>query len=387
MKLWVLASLLVLAVIGPLQAGNADSIVQPAEPKEESIFDKIWSVPKLYRNDDNPVIEEFDLIGRFQQDYFNVDSDRGSTSFSEIRRFRLGVNASFLERHVEVEAEVDTALRAYDAPSVFYNRMTNLWARIKVSDAFSIRFGKFRTSFGYDREFSPNLAKTFEYGFFDDQLIGTNGYLTGAEATGKVGNLGYLATVFSTNVDKEFGRFDGGQAYHAEISYNFSKALQVKKASWVLDYLHAVFKNTYTLAVFTGISQRPSPPTSTWEKGRFSMVPQFAFGQQVDGKGDVYSLQIMPGYKITEKLEFIARYQLGLASESDGIATLNRQQKTVGTFTGDTYNAIYLGLNYYIYGDRLKLMFGEEYARLSGGTGPSAGFNGWTTMVGFRLFF
>jgi len=385
MKSWVLASLLVLAVIGSLRAGNADSIVQPAESKEESIFDKIWSVPKLYRNDENPVIEEFDLIGRLQLDYFNVDSDRGSTSFWEIRRFRLGATAFFANRHIEMEGEVDTALRTYNSPSIFYNRMTNMWVRFEVCDAFGIRLGKYQPHIGYDREFSNNYLKTFERGFFDDQLIGTNDYITGAEASGKLGHFGYLAAIYSTNYDKELGNFNGGQAYHAEINYDFSKALQASKALWVLDYVHADGKNTNT-NVFTNYRDVVMTYFDL-EKGRFSMVPQFAFGQQVDGKGDVYSLQLMPGYKITEKLECLARYQFGAASESNGIATLNRQQKTVGTFTGDNYNAIYLGLNYYIYGDRLKLMFGDEYARLSGGTGSSAGYSGWTTWVGLRLFF
>ena len=50
-------------------------------------------------------------------------------------------------------------------------------------------------------------------------------------------------------------------------------------------------------------------------------------------------------------------------------------------------SAIYAGFDYCLYGQKFKLMFGEEYARLSGGTRPSAGYDGWTTMVGFRLFF
>jgi phosphate-selective porin OprO/OprP len=149
--------------------------------------------------------------------------------------------------------------------------------------------------------------------------------------------------------------------------------------------MHADGKNTNT-NVFTNYRNAFATYLDL-EKGRFSVVPQFAYGEQIAGKGDVYSFQIMPGYKITDKLEFLVRYQLGVASESNGITTLNRQQKTVGSFTGDTYNACYLGLNYYIYGHRLKLMFGEEYARLSGGTGPNAGYNGWTTLVGLRMFF
>ncbi|EDY20398.1 phosphate-selective porin O and P [Chthoniobacter flavus Ellin428] len=385
MKIRALAVLLVFTAAGALRAGTPEAVVETAAPKGDALLDKIWSIPKLYRDDHNSVIEEFDLIGRFQEDYYNVDSNRGSTSFFEIRRFRLGVDAFFAERHIEVEAEVDTALRAYHSPSIFYNRMTNLWVRFQASEEFGLRVGKFQPHVGYDREFSNNYLKTFERGFFDDQLIGTTDYITGAEVSGKFGHFGYLAAVYSTDVDKEFGQFDGGQAYQAEINYDFSKPWNAKKALWVLDYLHADGKNENT-NVFTNY-RNVLVTYLDLEKGRFSLVPQFAYGEQVAGKGDVYSLQLMPGYMITDKLEFFVRYQLGLASESNGISTLNRQQKTVGVFTGDTYNACYLGLNYYVYGHRLKLMFAEEYARLSGGTGPSAGYSGWTTLVGLRLFF
>ena len=385
MKSRAIALFLLVVAVSSLRAGSVGTVTETIQPASESVFDKIWSIPKLYRNDDNPLIEEFDLIGRFHEDYFNVDSNRGDTSFWEIRRFRLGIDAFFVERHVEVEAEVDTALRAYHAPSIFYNRISNLWMRIQANDAFNIRFGKFQPHFGYDRAFSNNYMKTFERGVFDDQLIGGADYLPATEVSGKFGSFGYLASIISTNLNKEFGRFDGGQAYLAEINYDFSKAWRAEKALWVLDYLHADGKNANT-NVFANYRNAVATYLDL-EKGRFSMVPQFAYGEQVAGKGDVYSLQIMPGFKITDKLEFLVRYQLAIASESNGISTLNRQQKTVGTFTGDTYNAIYLGLNYYIYGHRLKLMFGEEYARLSGGTGPQAGYNGWTTMVGLRLFF
>jgi len=385
-KSQVFALLLAIVAAGSLRAGSVDAgRIEQAAPAGESIFDQIWSIPKLYRNDHNPVIEEFNLIGRFHEDYFNVDSDRGNVSFWETRRFRLGIDAFFADRHVEFEAEVDTALHAYHTPSIFYYRMSNLWMRIVVNEAFNIRFGKFQSRFGCDREFSNNYMKTFERGMFDDQLTGGTDYITGTEASGKLGRVGYLAGIFSGNLDKEFGQFNGGQAYLGEINYDFAKAWHADKALWALDYMHADGKNANT-----NVFKNYRSAFATYldlEKGRFSMVPQFACGEQVAGKGDVYTLQIMPGYKITDKIEFLVRYQLGVASESNGITTLNRQQRTVGSFTGDTYNACYLGLNYYIYGHRLKLMFGEEYARLSGGTGPNAGYNGWTTLVGLRMFF
>jgi len=95
----------------------------------------------------------------------------------------------------------------------------------------------------------------------------------------------------------------------------------------------------------------------------------------------------MPSYFLIPKnLELILRYQLGLGSKDNAITTLNRQESTIGKFTGDTYNAIYLGLNYYLYGQKLKLMVAEQFADLTGGRGPNDGFTGATTLVGLRTY-
>src|SRR5581483_3693362 len=112
--------------------------------------------------------------------------------------------------------------------------------------------------------------KTFERGVFDDQLVGSTDYIPGTEVSGKFGHVGYLAGIFSTNLDKEFGRFDGGQAYLAEVNYDFSKAWQAEKALWVLDYLHADGKNANT-NVFTNYRHAFATYLDL-DKGRFSMV-------------------------------------------------------------------------------------------------------------------
>ena len=363
-------------------AGTAE--VTGTAPKEKSALEKLWDLPVLYKNDRNPVIEEFDFTGRFQLDYFNVESDKGDRSFTEIRRFRLGMDSWWANRHLQVKATVDTNLRTYAAPEVFYQRFTDLFMKIHVNDAVNVRVGKFEPHFGFDREFSDNLQKTFERSFYDDQLIGGGDYIAGVEVSGKVGAWGYLAAVYSTNVNKEFGDFDGGQAYQAEISYDFSKRLGCEKALWVLDYLHADGKNANT-NVFANYNNAAATYFD-FQKGRFSLVTQFAYGNGISIKGDTYEFMVMPAWKITPKLEVVARYQLGLSSKANGITTLNRQEKTVGNFTGDEYNAPYVGLNYYLHGQKMKIMIGEQYANLGGGTGPKAGYSGWTTLVGFRIF-
>ena len=376
---------------------------EPKKPEatEQSCLDKLWSYPVLYRNKDNPVLEEFVLTGRFQLDYFNVDSNKpdtkttkGNDDFTEVRRFRLGIDSWWADRHVQVKATVDTSLRSYSgthtyATSVFYNRMTDLFVNFRLNDGLNFRVGKFEPHFGYDREFSDNDQKFFERGFFDEQVFNKTGndYLSGVSLSGKIDNWGYQVAAFSDDVNKEFGLFHGGYSYLGEISYNFAKSMGADKALWAFDYLH--MDNQPRANVFNTMNNAAATYFD-YKKGRFCVVTQLGYGNGSSlgaaSKGDIYSVMVMPSYLITDKLELITRYQYGTSSTPNGISTLNRQQKITGTSTGDTYNAGYVGLDYYVYGQKLKLMVGEEYAELTGGTGKGAGYKGWTTLVGFRLY-
>lgn len=373
-----------------LALASATALAGPAEvttpaAKEKSLCDRLWDLPVLYKNDRNPFLEEFALTGRFQLDYFNVDSNRGDNDFLEIRRFRLGIDSWWADRHIQVKATVDTALRNYNADSVFYNRMTDLFVNFHFNDAVNLRIGKFEPHFGYDREFSDNQHKFFERSFFDEQIFNNTGndYASGVSLSGKVQKWGYQVAAFSNNVDKEYGQFNGGQSYLAEVSYDFSKDLGADKALWALDYMH--MENHGNSNVFNTM-ENAAATYFDYQKDRFGFVAQLGYGNGLAAKGDLYEIMVMPSFLITKNLEAVFRYQYGTAENDNGIAILNRQEKTVGKFTGDTYQAAYLGLNYYVYGQKMKFMVGEQYTDLTGGTGISDGYQAWTTLVGFRIY-
>ena len=352
----------------------------------DSALDRTWSAATLYKDNSNPVLEEFDVTGRAQVDYFNVDSDKGQNDFFEIRRIRYGMDTYWANRFIEVKATWDTNLRSYNAPQIYYNRMTDLFVNFHFSDAFNLRVGKFEPHFGYDREFSDNMQVFFERSFFDDQVFNNSGndYVTGVSMSGKVGKWGYQAAMFSDNVNQEFGYFNGGTSILGEISYDFAADLHADKALWALDYMH--MNNNVDSNVFN--TMRNALATYfDYHNGDWGLVTQLGYGDGISTKGNIYELMIMPTYLITKQLELVTRYQLGLADQSNGITTLNRQVKSVGKFTGDTYNSIYVGLNYYFYGQKLKLMAGEQYDKLSGGTGAKAGYDGFTSLVGLRMYF
>ncbi|MDB6079913.1 MAG: Phosphate-selective porin, partial [Akkermansiaceae bacterium] len=200
---------------------------------------------------------------------------------------------------------------------------------------------------------------------------------------GKINNFGYLVSAISNDVDREFGEFKGGASYLGEVSYDFKDCLGADKAVWVLDYMHV--ESNSRSDVFTTVANAAATYVD-FKKGPYGVVGQVGYADGSDTHGDFYQVMVMPTYDITKKLQAVFRYQYGHGDESNSIATINRQDSTVGKFTGDEYNAAYLGLNYFIYGNKARLMAGTEYFDLSGGTGAKADNSGWTTMVGFRIF-
>ena len=89
-----------------------------------------------------------------------------------------------------------------------------------------------------------------------------------------------------------------------------------------------------------------------------------------------------------DALEAVLRYQYAVSDGENGLQLQSRyEQKVVPGGLGDAYQAIYAGINYLIYGNRLKLMTGAEYSVMKDSTPGQDSFDGWTYLAGVRLFF
>ena len=116
-----------------------------------------------------------------------------------------------------------------------------------------------------------------------------------------------------------------------------------------------------------------------------------------DGRGttgDVWGIILIPSYYLTDGLQLVARYQYA-NGDNDGLRLQSRYERLtappVGTLTdggrGENYHAFYLGLNYYLYGHKLKLMAGAEYHTMDNGNDAGGKFEGITGLAGVRMFF
>jgi len=100
----------------------------------------------------------------------------------------------------------------------------------------------------------------------------------------------------------------------------------------------------------------------------------WVFAKDVLRKGDAF--------------QAVLRYQFDVSNGDNGLNLQKRyEQEVVPGGSGDHYQAIYAGINYLIFGHRLKLMNGVEYSVMHDSANDGGACNGWTFLTGVRLHF
>ncbi|MGK0189462.1 MAG: phosphate-selective porin OprO/OprP [Verrucomicrobiales bacterium] len=359
----------------PVPAPASDAMI--TENSSESVLDALWDLPVLYSNKENPILQEFSVLGRYQGQYAVVDSDQGDFDDWENRRWRVGAGAKLFDR-VSVKGYINVD----EDFNPFYKSLEELHMAIKVVDALSLTVGKHKPYWGYEWTTSSSKIITIERGLLTNQLLPAKS--SGVSADGEVNGFSYNVGVYSADLDDEFGGFDGGTFYTASIGYDFSESSSMDKLAWRLDYLYNNSEPDDTAA---------KPYDNSWAtslvlgQGDLTIVNEVLYAS--GDSPDAFGISIMPSYDITEKIQVVGRYQYA-HGDDDGIRAQSRYERKVPSITdsgyGEDYHAFYLGLNYYIHGHGLKLMSGLEYATLDGGS-DGGDYDGLSWVTGIRLNF
>jgi hypothetical protein len=349
-------------------------------------FESLWSLATLYQNDSNPILEEFKLRGRYQGQYHWVDSDQGNDDTWEDRRSRFGFDAKLFGKQIEVRADFQSN-DGFEDP---YDRLVDAYVRWKPDSNLSVTVGKTKPLIGYyDWLQSTNAQPTFERSQIFNQLCIDRA--TGLTVEGKAGEFTWQTGVYANDVDREFGTFGGDYSFGAGIGYDAKKSFGWKRADFRLDWLHSGHdEDDGVMRSYDDIVSA----TFCGRQGPWGIVAEGFYGAgQVDDKGDVLGLYIQPTYDlIPNRLQLVGRYSF---ATGDGDASLNGQRRyersapdliPADMACGDQYHALYLGAQYFIYGDKLKLLAGAEYANLSGGA-SSDDYEGVTYLTGIRFSF
>lgn len=351
-----------LTLIGAANAGTVSNQVagkapqQTVEAKEESPFDKIWSLFSLYKNESNPFIEELAITGRYHGQYHYEDNDSTSNDDWDNRRFRLGLEATMLDKKLKLKGEIFSDL---NAGGDFYEGFTELYAAWKFSDALTLTVGKQKPRFSNEWSTSSRLIKTFERSTFINQF--KPDYAPGISLSGKSGKLSYFVGGFSDQVDGEFGQFDGGFSIVANVAYDVADIIGTEKATARIDYIHSERDDLDT--IFTAFDNGVAASLEL-KDGAFGLSTEVLAGF---GASNNFGWTLTPSYNLTKNLQIVGRYSLGFSDDDSGISPQKRYEGAIGAGKGDVYNAFYGGLTYFFYEDKLKLMTGVEYSTMSGG--------------------
>ena len=359
---------------------------------EPNAFEKFWEHSHLYKDDLNPVLQEFKLRGRYQGQYWDVDNATGNQSNWEDRRSRFGFDAKLFEKKIEIRAD----FQSNDQFTDFYDGLVDAYLRWKPNASISITAGKTKPLIGHaDWLESTNSQATFERSQIFNQL-GVN-RATGLTAEGTRDLLSWCAGIYSNDTpsttagtgsfgEGEFGDFNGGVSTSIGAGYDFKHLLNLEKADFRLDWLHSEREpGDSVLGKYDDIASA----TFSIKEGYAALVIEgFAASGGSLKQSDSVGFYIQPTYDILpKKVQLVGRYSYATSESPQGISGQSRYERKVADAQGlgDTYHSIYGGAQYFIHGDKLKLMAGGEWSRLQNGDTDS--YNGFTWLSGIRLSF
>jgi phosphate-selective porin OprO/OprP len=369
----------------PVASATSENAIAGKVTKEESIFDRIWGLATLYEGDENALFQKIAFTGRYHGQYHWADGDTGRDDGWENRRFRLGFKGRSLE-HFAWKIEIDVAKEDDDDPDEsglsLYNGLTDAYIAWNRFNEFHLTVGKHWIRFTQEGATSSNEILTVERSLLVNQVWPAPELITGIKAEGGLsgGHILYRVAAYAGDKQEEFTRFEAGIGYLTSIGYALGKKIGIHGGVVRADWFHNdgdsgndAFRD-YEDIVSLGLELK---------QGAFGLTTDLILAKGLEDISDVWGFVILPSYDITKHIQLVTRYHHAEADDANGLTAAKRYEQSAGGGTGDNYDAVYLGLNYYIYGHRLKLMTGAEYSKLEGGT--EEGWDGWTVFTGVRV--
>jgi len=364
----------------PAQAGPMEVQTTTEPVEEKSIYDRIWQVPVIYQNKDNGFLQEFRFTGRLHVDNYSLDSDLGYDQDWVVRRWRMGFKAKLLQKlDVHVEADLD----AQD-PRPLYNRLTDAYLAWTFNDAFKLTVGKHSVKFTLDGATSSNELITIDRNNIANNFWFPTEYISGVSLSGKIGQFQYNTGLFSGGTESpEFGNFDAGNFWLGSVGYDFGKALGVKKALLRADY---VYNDPNPESDATRSFEQIGSLVFQLDADKWGVSADVTAGQGFGRQSNAWGAVIMPWFKITDKLQVVGRYTYIASDENNGVR-FSRYESVMTSGRGNEYNELYAGLNYYLYGHKLKVQTGLTYTWMNDEANDGGQYEGWTWTTGLRVSF
>jgi len=357
---------------------GSEAAQDPGTAKPESVYDRIWKFREWYRNDNNRVLQRLRFRGRYQQDFATVDADQGDHEEWNVRRLRMGLQATMFGSLL-LHAEVD--LNPKEANPV-YVRFTDMYAEWSTRPELVLTLGKQSMPYTADGATSSRELIAIDRGALANNLWFTEEYLPGASVSGTHEPWVYFAGMYSAGArNKELGEFSGGVVTLGSLAYDFAKSLDAREALASVNY---VYQNPDPDNTFTRPFQHIVSVNLRLEKSRWGLRTDLTAGSGYYTQSNVWGVMVMPFVNVTPKLQVVGRYEFLDSADPNGIR-LGAYEDRVVSGRGDEFHDVYFGANYYFYGHQLKLQTGVQFADLQDRANDGGAYSGVSWIAGLRV--
>jgi len=352
-------TLLLVVLLTAFVIPSSSSQAESPNAKSKTLRDAVENLGLLYQEPTAPGIQEVWLLGRYHGQYIATRDAGQDLNRYETRRVRYGAQIKAFD-HLTLHAQ---AVAGSDFNPT-YNGFTELWSQWEFSPELKLTIGQQKHRFTHDRNVSSRYLNYLERGLLTNMFSAD--YTPAVTLQGTYEKLSYYSGVFSNrtsrNIDNSFTHLDSGYSILNAAYYDLGKALNTDTA-----FLH--FSNVISDAKSnaTNFNRFDVGLSSALilTSGSTSLVTELVSGFG-GGKGSGNGISFQPSIFLTDALQLVGRYQFVFSNKDDGLKPQRRYEAPSGLESGELYNALYLGLDYYLAGHRLKIMHGIEYANMDG---------------------
>ena len=354
-----------------------------AQEDQESTFDKIWENVVLYENDENSLMSKFWLTGRLQGEYHSFENEVAPAidhDDYDWRRFRFGFKAT-LFGDITLHSEADLGLENRGRP--LYNDLTDTYISWSTENGMKFKLGKQSAPFTLDGSTSSKKLHTLERSKIAGNIWFGQEYFPGISVSGSKDEIDYFAGFYSNDNKPEFdGAFKHGQFGILSVGKDYAANFDLEKSYLRLDFMFQEDDGNDDVEDFNDWNAAYSFVTK-WENNDWYFWTDLSFADRKNG--DVWGLQLMPFYDITDKTQVIFCYT-HLDSSGDNQLRGSRWEDRLdrGEYRGDDLTEYFFGLNHFFYGHKLKWQNGLQYTQLDEADG-SKEYEGWGFTTAFRI--
>ena len=346
------------------------SLVFAQTPNHQDEFENLGLV---YKDDKNPTLQEFWLLGRYHGQYHWSEGSAAEDDGYETRRNRIGFQAK-LYNDFTVHAQMVSGSDL----SPYYDGFTELWGQYSFSPEIALTIGQQKNRFTHDRNVSSRYLNYLERAMVTNMFAVD--YTPAVTLQGKVDNLSYYTGLFSNATSSEMEdsllNYDSGYSYIGAAYYDLKDSFNTSSAFLYGSYIHSdANQNATNMNRFEdGLSA-----ALILTNGSASLVTEITTGLSQEN-GNATGLNLQPGYFLTDEIQIVGRYQIAVSNLEQGLLPQRRYEREAGLTPGDVYHAGYAGLAYHFAEHRLKFLNGIEYATINGQ-------DVWTASSMIRFYF